>query len=164
MKIFLIGMPGSGKSTLGKEVSEALGVQFIDLDHEIENKEGKTIPEIFSQQGEEYFRKLESATLREQSEQHENFVMATGGGAPCFHDGIKLINASGISVFLNVSLSELLSRNEMYKHRPLLQGDAKERLKNLYHKRLSIYNQARQIISGDNISAKDILTALNTKN
>lgn len=157
-------MPGSGKSTLGKEVSEALGVQFIDLDHEIENKEGKTIPEIFSQQGEEYFRKLESATLREQSEQHENFVMATGGGAPCFHDGIKLINASGISVFLNVSLSELLSRNEMYKHRPLLQGDAKERLKNLYHKRLSIYNQARQIISGDNISAKDILTVLNTKN
>jgi shikimate kinase len=164
MKIFLIGMPGSGKSTLGKEVAKALSVPFIDLDDEIENKEGRPIPEIFSEQGEEHFRKLESTTLKQQSEQHESFVMATGGGAPCFLDGMNVINASGVSIFLDVSLKELLSRNEMHKHRPLLQGDAREKLKKLYHARLTIYKQANHVIQGDAISSEDILHMLNAKN
>jgi shikimate kinase len=163
MKIFLVGMPGSGKSTLGKEVAKSLGIPFIDLDHEIENKEGKTIPEIFTEQGEEHFRKLESSTLKRQNQEHESFVMATGGGAPCFLDGMSEINAAGVSIFLNVSLDELLSRNEMHKHRPLLQGDAKEKLKELYHARLTIYNQANHVIEGDSISSADIIHILNAK-
>lgn len=163
MKIFLIGMPGSGKSTLGERVAKTLHISFIDLDKVIEEQAGKSIPEIFTEKGESEFRKLESALLQTQADQHDNFVMSTGGGAPCFHNGMEIINAKGISIFLNVSLKELLLRNEKQAHRPLLQGDANEKLRTLYAIRLPVYEQANHIISGNNISEDDILRVLNVK-
>jgi shikimate kinase len=161
MKIFLVGMPGSGKSTLGKEVAKSLGIPFIDLDHEIENKEGKTIPEIFTEQGEEHFRKLESSTLKRQSQEHESFVMATGGGAPCFHAGMEVIMKAGISIYLNVPLEELVKRNSKNTVRPLLQnGDVQEKLTALLSTREPVYKLATFMIKGDQISVKEILALL----
>jgi shikimate kinase len=110
MKIFLIGMPGSGKTTLGKRLAKEMLLPFVDLDKEIERREGKSVQQLFTENGEDYFRQVESKELIEWSASAKSFVMATGGGTPCFYEGIKVINQSGLSIFLDVPLTTLLSR------------------------------------------------------
>src|SRR5258708_28773826 len=100
MKIFLIGLPGSGKTTLGKQLSEKLNLSFIDLDLEIEKLEGKTVQKIFAEKKESYFREVESQTLKNYSSAKTDFVMATGGGSPCFFDKMDVLNDSGKTIFL----------------------------------------------------------------
>lgn len=147
MKIYLIGMPGSGKTTLGKLVASELLLSFVDLDHEIEEREQKTIPEIFSQQDETYFRQVESALLKEWAFSPKNFIMSTGGGAPCFHDGIKVINQTGLSIFLDVPVDQLVERVAEKTNRPLLKTTDKEVLTdtitNMRATRLDCYKQAK---------------------
>lgn len=146
-KIYLIGMPGSGKTTLGKKVASALLLDFVDLDLEIEKREQKSIPEIFSHQGEDYFRQVESALLHEWAASDKSFVMATGGGAPCFYNGIEVINNSGISIFLDVPIDKLARRVEDNTDRPLLKAEDYEALKSKLEKiresRIAIYHQAK---------------------
>jgi shikimate kinase len=146
MKIFLIGMPYSGKSTLGRMLALELGVSFVDLDHEIEAREGKSIPEIFSQQGEDYFRIVESTLLKEWAASPKTFVMGTGGGAPCFYGGIEIINSAGVSIFLDVPVEELVNRVGNKSDRPLLnvsdQEALTERLSRLHSNRIAIYRKA----------------------
>ena len=122
MKIFLLGLPGSGKTTLGKELSIALRLPFVDLDSEIERHEGKKIVEIFAENGEAYFRKLESIELKKGCTSTAEFVMATGGGTPCFFDNMKWINQAGKSIFLDVPAREIVRRMERTSllERPLL--------------------------------------------
>ncbi len=159
MKIFLIGMPGSGKTTLGKELAAHLGIDFVDLDAEIENFEGKSISEIFRQKGETDFRLLEARLLREWAGGNRDFVMATGGGAPCFFNGMDTINQSGVSIFLDVSVPELIERVRKNRERPLLLTDDEEQLKEklltMRKKRLDCYRQAA--ISLENPSLEDVL-------
>jgi shikimate kinase len=146
MKIFLIGMPGSGKTTLGKKIADELHLPFVDLDDEIVKKDGRSITEIFSASGEEYFRQTESATLIEWASSSRDFVMATGGGAPCFHMGIEVINKTGVSVFLDVPIPTLLDRLKSKTDRPLLSDDLTEKeqkLRSLRDTRLSCYNEAK---------------------
>lgn len=145
MKIYLIGMPGSGKTTLGKQVAAELNLPFVDLDHEIEAQAGKAISQIFADDGETSFRLLESQLLKEWATKADDFVMATGGGAPCFHEGIKIINDSGFSIFLDVPLEQLVKRVEKKNHRPLLRGEHSElhaKLEKLRETRLTIYRLA----------------------
>lgn len=150
MKIFLIGMPGSGKSTIGKRLAEKLRMPFIDLDTEIEKREGKPVKDIFTENGEAYFRELESETLNDFALSGQTFVMATGGGAPCFHGGIDIINAHGISIFLDVPIEEIISRIENQKDRPLLLSTSKveltEKLITTRNGRLTCYQQASVIV------------------
>ncbi len=80
MKIFLLGLSGSGKTTLGKELAEALGVPFVDLDKEIEKTEGSSIPKIFEQKKEDYFRQVESSEVKKWCSAKGDFVISTGGG------------------------------------------------------------------------------------
>jgi shikimate kinase len=146
MKIFLIGLPGSGKTTLGKELAEQLAVSFIDLDAEVEKQEGQSIAQIFEQQGEPYFRQAEASVLREISMDRESFVMATGGGAPCFYDGIELMNRLGTTVFLDVPvdiLSNRLNKSDVVK-RPLFREavNLDETIRQLRSARLKFYEQA----------------------
>jgi shikimate kinase len=156
MKIYLIGMPGSGKTTLGKQVASSLALAFVDLDDEIEQREQKTIPEIFDQKGEDYFRQLESDLLREWAFSAENFVMATGGGAPCFHQGIEVINQSGISIFLDVPVDELVKRVAKKTNRPLLQtadeNELAEKIGKFRANRESIYRQAQILLKDPTLS------------
>ncbi len=152
-------MPGSGKTTLGKGLAAHLMVDFIDLDVEIENAEQKSIPEIFNQQGEDHFRMVESRLLREWASGTRSFIMATGGGAPCFFNGMETINKSGLSVFLDVPISELIERVKINQERPLLQSmdefALKEKLQSLRDQRLTCYQQAGLII--ENYSLESVL-------
>lgn len=158
MKLYLIGLPGSGKSSLGKKLAEEAGIPFIDLDKVIEQEAGDSIRKIFSEKGEGYFRNIEAVALRQQSKQTD-FVMACGGGTPCFHDNMRFINESGKSVFLNVPIEEIVARLNASEteNRPLLAETENlklaEKLTHLLEKRISFYRQATiTIISHDEVA------------
>ena len=160
MKIFLLGLPGCGKTTLGKELAYELGIPFVDLDTEIENSERESIKEIFEKKKEDYFRRLESAHLKKWCAMKNDFVMATGGGVPVFFDNLIAINQAGKSIFLDVPPREIARRITL-TDRPLLAKTHPESLKDhiefMRSQRISFYRQAHLVISGDSISAKEIL-------
>lgn len=168
MKLYLIGLLGSGKSVLGKELSQVLKLPFIDLDDELEAQAGMKVSEIFSARGEEHFRTIEAAALRKQSASNE-FVMATGGGTPCFHDNITFINQTGISIFLNTPVSEIAKRlkGAQRKLRPLLADVSDDQLQptldSMLQKRLEFYKQAHITVNGATVTAKEILKLVQTK-
>ncbi|MCW5910410.1 MAG: shikimate kinase [Cyclobacteriaceae bacterium] len=167
MKIYLIGLPGCGKSTLGRQLARELSVAFIDLDQEIEKLVGLSVREIFKQYGESFFRKQESETLRTISEAYTEFVMATGGGAPVFHDNMKLMNAAGKTVFLDVPTREITNRilqsNKNKEERPLLASLAPDELKDkiefLRSQRISFYREA-QITLTEVVGLPDLINAI----
>ena len=143
--IYLIGMPGCGKSTLGNELARQFNWEFVDLDHKIEELTHQSIPSIFENFGEDHFRKLEQKVLHENVV--ENSVVATGGGAPCFFDNMEFIQKTGFSIFLDISLDVLATRILDQKGtRPLAMDDDLESLKkNLsdkYQYRKKFYQQA----------------------
>ncbi len=159
MKIFLIGMPGSGKTTLGKQLAALLELDFIELDDKISESEGLPIKDIFIQRGEDYFRSLEARVLRELVQSNPSFVMSCGGGTPCFNQNMDYINQAGIGVFLNVSYPELADRlNKVSSSiRPLLKDlDADNLPKELERKfghRVETYRQARLEILDDDLTS-----------
>jgi shikimate kinase len=149
MKVFLLGMPGSGKTTLGRQLAQAMGLSFVDLDQSIEQEEGSSVPKIFRDQGEPAFRRLEARLLAAWCAAEKEFVMATGGGAPCYADNLKVINRTGISVFLDVPAKEIAARilKTDLSARPLFAGVHPENLKDkiefMRSQRLPFYRQAR---------------------
>jgi len=155
-RIFLVGLPGAGKSTVGKYMAAELGYAFIDLDERIESSAGKSIRDLFTEQGEGRFMELERDALREITQ--ENVVVATGGGAPCFHDNMDWMNAHGLTVFLNPPLDVILARIAHETHRPLLKSNPKETLKELMENRKSTYERAR--VMTDRLGADQVLAAI----
>ena len=155
MKLFIIGLPGSGKSTFGKKLAEKLNLPFSDLDEVIERNSNQPIREIFAQRGEEVFRELEKEDLHQVASQPEAFVLATGGGAPCFHDNMALMNRVGTTLYLDVPVSTIIQRMQgsQITDRPLLHGLDQDRLVEEYtakfEKRLPVYRQAHIIINQD---------------
>ncbi len=128
MRIYLIGYMGCGKSTLGRRLSSHLGLQFVDMDHYIEERNCKTIPQIFEEEGEAEFRKKERKALEELSE-FTDIVIATGGGAPCFFDNISKMNETGKTIYLNIHPAILADRLLKSKtERPLIKGKLREEL------------------------------------
>jgi shikimate kinase / 3-dehydroquinate synthase len=143
--IFLYGPPGSGKTTIGQILSEALDLPFFDLDTEIENRLGCTIPEIFSQHGEAVFRRTEKAEVKKLMAQGEA-VIALGGGALLNASVRNLVQEQGIIVCLHAAPDELLGRlsredsqGEHTRQRPLLAGDPASRLADLLSQRAEHY-------------------------
>jgi len=165
MKIYLIGMPGSGKSTMGRKIAQELLVSFVDLDEEIEKREGRSVSQVFAENGEDYFRQIESKELLEWAVSEKSFVMATGGGTPCFYNGIEVINQTGLSIFLDVPMRILLSRLGKKTDRPLLQAlDAAEKegkLKALRASRLKFYQKAA--ITIDNADLSKLMEAIHLR-
>ena len=98
MKYFIVGYMASGKSTFGKELAKDKGLPFLDLDESVESREGRSISEIFAKEGEEYFRKREREILHEICNEADEFVLATGGGTPCFFDNMDYMNTSPLVI------------------------------------------------------------------
>ena len=160
-KIFFVGMPGSGKSTLGKQLAELLHVKFFDLDKQIEFSAGKTISDIFKTSGEDYFRVIETQTLNQLIANESQFICSTGGGTACFHDNITTMNKRGETIFLDVPVETLIQRLQADRaQRPLLDGESasvlRERVTRFSEQRRKYYAQARHIFSGSNITVEQI--------
>jgi shikimate kinase len=151
MKIFLTGMPGCGKSTFGRKVARELNLDFIDLDKEIIKKEKLSIAEIFELKGEDHFRKIESELLKDISIANDNFVLATGGGAPCFYDNMDFMNEQGHTVFIDTPIDTLLERLSLsgINKRPLIkkmgEDNLLEGLTEKLNYRLPFYKKAKKI-------------------
>lgn len=160
-KIFLVGMPGSGKSTVGKELAKLIGNKFYDLDRQIELEKGQSVVEIFSEQGEAYFRNVEAALLRKLIDQHKSFVMATGGGTPCFHENMLLMNKCGSTIFLDPPLEILEQRLANNKNRPLLLNDPHrpllQKLQTMKENRLPFYSMANWKLSDQTVLADRLI-------
>lgn len=140
-------MPGSGKSTLGKQLADKLDRNFFDLDAEIERMAGWVIPDIFAQVGEDYFRELENSVLLMLISLNEPAVIATGGGAPCFYDNMDQMNNSGTTIFLDTPMETLVERVKQEKNSRPLVNEMKDdtlgdEMKALYKKRLPQYEKA----------------------
>jgi len=121
MKIFLIGFMGSGKTHWGKLLSEKLGMRFFDLDDQVAENSEKTIVEIFEKEGEEKFRLMEKDILHIITESQDSFIMACGGGTPCYFNNIEYLKLSGTTVWINTPLEVLFSRLKKQKaQRPLI--------------------------------------------
>jgi shikimate kinase len=166
-KIVLMGLPGSGKSTLGKHLSLNLHYQFFDLDALIVDEIGCSITQFFIEQGEEQFRLIESRILKNTLLLDKSFVLSTGGGAPCYHHNIDLINYHSTSVYIDVPLQVLVHRllsNERSK-RPMFfklsEEEVLEKIMVLKGSREKYYNQAKIKLSGKNISTEHLIYELN---
>ena len=148
LKLYLIGMPGSGKTTLGRALAAHFALPFLDLDAEIVARAGQVIPAIFLQYGEARFRQLEAEVLREIAGRPEALVLATGGGTPCFHDNLAVLNATGFPLWLDVPVPVLATRlaaTAETASRPLLatSGPTKKWLHETLEARTQFYCQAR---------------------
>ena len=155
--ITLVGMMGSGKSTLGASLARLLGWHFYDTDRLIEHSAGKTIPEIFEQDGEAAFRSLERSTIQSLISSSEPCVIATGGGAITVPETAALIFNETLSVWIDASLDLLVSRTARQKNRPLLQnGDPRQILASLLETRGEIYAKATIHTQTDDIPISEV--------
>jgi shikimate kinase len=162
MHVYLIGMPGAGKSTLGPLLAAQLDRKFLDLDAAIEEASGQTIPQIFTEKGEPYFRELEAETLKTVSFSSQKLVIATGGGTPCFHDNLAFMHAHGLTIYLKTPpemLAERLLKTDL-ENRPLLKGESKQfiikYLQETLLVRATFYEQAGIIFEGPAQHASEV--------
>jgi shikimate kinase len=162
--VFLVGMPGSGKTTIGKKLAAKLEVPHLDLDAEIERKADAGIPEIFSTLGEAYFRQVEANTLRD-LDLSECPVVSTGGGTPCFHENMDWMLQTGRVVYVKMPVKALHQRLMAKPHeRPMFGGKtAKEQLQileQLLQEREPFYLRSNHVISGLSVDIKSLASEL----
>lgn len=155
-KIFLIGLMGSGKSYWSKKMSKWIKSAAYDLDAIIEMNEERTITELFAEDGEEYFRKTETKLLKWFKEK-KKYVLATGGGTPCFNENIQWMKKEGIVIWLDESVEILVQRLIKEKeHRPLIAKLNEQQIATFLEEQLtnrfSFYQQANYRVSSDQIT------------
>lgn len=144
MNIFLCGFMGCGKSTVGKILAQQLGYSFADLDEFIVNSEGRTIPEIFSQNGEEYFRDLETNAIKAFADK-DGYVIALGGGAVLRKENALAAKSQGEVVYIKADFETCFERISGDKNRPLAASSDKNSLYERYLSREELYSQAATI-------------------
>lgn len=166
MKISIIGYMAAGKSFLGAQLAKQLNVKFIDLDHNLEqNHLQMPISDFISKKGELSFRKIEREVLQNIIDKNDEYVLATGGGTPCYYDNMTLLNDSTTTLFLNTSIktiSERLIANR--SDRPLvnhLQDDEINEFvaKHIFERRL-FYSKAKLVLNEEHHFVNDILKLL----
>ena len=163
--IFLVGMMGAGKTTLGRQLARHLKRDFFDLDHELEARCGVPVATIFDIEGEAGFRRRETLELDSCSRQ-AGIVLATGGGAILAEENRQMLEQRGTVVYLRATAAELFRRLERDKTRPLLQtADPQQRIIELVEQREPLYEQSADIIfeTGSapvHLAVKQLLTVL----
>jgi len=159
--IYLIGLMGAGKTTVGRQLAKRLGRPFFDSDHEIVARTGVPIPTIFEIEGEEGFRRREAQTITELSELN-NIVLATGGGVVLDPENRRRLHETGWVVYLNVPPVMLYERTRHDRNRPLLQvTNPLARLEELYSTRDPLYREvAHLVVDGSRLVASGIVLYL----
>lgn len=142
--IYLIGFMGAGKTMIGKKLAAFLNKEVIDTDEEIIKAEKKSINAIFAEQGEEYFRLLESKMLKDLS--NRDAIITTGGGIVVKPENRQTLKENGNVFFLYATPEEIFKRLENDQSRPLLKGDKMARIHDLYNNRMPLYREAANVI------------------
>jgi len=163
--LFLIGLPGSGKTTVGQLLSKRMGVPFTDLDQVIVKASGQSIASIFEEKGEDFFRQLEASCLAGLLKKQTIEIVSVGGGTPCFFDNLDNMKAAGFTCYLKTSWVTLAAR-EVVKGsvRPLFQGlnahNATKGLEARFSWRLPIYEKADLIVNTEDKSAEEVVSEI----
>ena len=155
--IFLCGFMGCGKTHTGKLLAKRLKLPFVDLDEYIVKKENRSIPEIFEQSGEPYFRELESECLKELG---EGCIVATGGGTLINENTAEYANKQGVTVFLDARFPVCYGRIKDDKNRPLAVNNTREQLYRIYLKRRKIYKKHSKITVKAEGTGNDIVNSV----
>ena len=166
-KVYIIGFMGSGKTTTGKKLAAMLGWAFTDLDRSIEEHTGMTIPQIFSDKGEPYFREIEADMLRKQHEA-VNTVIATGGGAPVYEDNMDYMLETGLTLYLKLTPGQLKTRLAASDgERPLIRNLTENELMGYIEEKLHFrekwYGRAELIVSGFDTDMRAIYSEVRSK-
>ena len=157
VNLYLVGFMGTGKTTVARAVGHKIGFQVIDSDHEIERIQGKSIPEIFAQDGEPAFRALEREFV-ERGHPPERTVVACGGGLVVQPNMLERLKRKGVVVCLHASLETILARTSRHRNRPLLMTDnPEERIRTLYAAREPVYKRSGTVILTDARPLHDIV-------
>jgi len=158
-KIILIGFMGSGKTSIAKKISEYLDITFIDTDAYIEENQNQSINEIFTNNGEEFFRALETKILEEIIKEKNSGVIATGGGLPIRDENQKLLKGIGKIVYLRTKAETIYQRIKDDNSRPLLNTpDPRQKIHDLLNERTPIYEKtADVVVDTDNKSVGQIV-------
>lgn len=160
--IYIVGFMGTGKTTVGKELAKRKGWNFTDLDGLIEQREKMPITEIFTRQGEPYFRRTETQVLKEVS-QKADLVVACGGGIVMAEENIRIMKGNGAIICLTAKPGIILKRTSGYKHRPLLNvADPKGRIEELLKLRAPFYAKADYIIDTSDLTIDEAVEKINT--
>lgn len=164
--VVIVGLPGVGKSTIGRRAAQRLGWEFIDLDAAIEARTGERVRDIFATRGENAFREIETEELRVSLESDHSCVIATGGGVVLDETNRKMLAHADETVWMTASIEDLEKRltprsGNPRSHRPLLDGDLGRNLRNLERDRESLYSQvATVVLSTTNRTFDEVVTAL----
>lgn len=163
--VILIGFMGCGKSTIGKRLSYVLRKPFLDTDRMIEKKEDMTISELFDRKGEEYFRDMETACIKELMKESGEYVIAVGGGIVLREENRRLLKKLGKVVYLRADADTIYERLKKDNTRPLLQGDnPREKIRTMMAQRSDIYEEASQfVVDVDGKEFEDILKEIGEK-
>ncbi|MBU8892803.1 MAG: shikimate kinase [Bacteroidales bacterium] len=165
MRVFLIGFMASGKSSAGKKLAKIIGLPFIDLDNYIEEKYNITIRLLIYDKGMDEFRKIEKQSLETIISKNTNVLVSTGGGTSCHFNNMKLMNDTGVTIYLEVDIPTLVDRLMHAKQdRPLIWGKSREDLTvyatELLGKRQEYYLQAQHAVNGKNLKIESLVNIL----
>jgi shikimate kinase len=169
MKIILVGYMGSGKSTIGKQLSKSVGITFYDLDEIIQKTENETIKNIFETKGEVYFRKIESLIFRNFIKNTNDFILSLGGGTPCYANNHEILQQQEIhSFYLKGSIDTLVDRLFYEKeNRPLIaklsESELEEYIRKHLFDRSYYYLQSKEVVVIDNKSIETISDEIEQK-
>lgn len=155
-KVIFIGMPGCGKSTIGRIISKELNLKFFDMDNYIESMTSKTIPQLF-EKGEEYFRNFETLACKELA-QKSNIIISSGGGVVKRKENIEILKKEGYIIFIDRPLDDLLSDIDVSK-RPLLK-EGREKLIKLYEERYELYKSSADEIVENDKELRDVINKI----
>ena len=150
--VYLCGFMGCGKSTVGKILARKSGCGFIDMDDYIVEREGMTIPQIFSEKGEKYFRDTETAVIGELAE--KGAVIACGGGAMLKKENAEIASENGIVIYIDIPFEICYTRISGDTNRPLVMNNTKEQLEEIYNGRVPVY-KSNSTVTVDGVGNAD---------
>ena len=152
--VYLCGFMGCGKSTIGRIIAKKCGCGFVDMDDYIVEREGMSIPQIFAEKGEKYFRDTETAAIRELAEKCA--VIACGGGAMLKKENAEIASESGIVVYIDVPFEECYGRIAGDTNRPLVMNNSKEKLEEIYNGRVPVYRDNSSVTADGSGGADEV--------